>query len=276
VDSEPRSHESGRRLKISSTLQNLLSTLSPDLRVARHKAIKAVEAREAARALPSVSSAGRGPRRTLSGKALALSLAVGALILTTAACGGAQQAYEGAAAAEEQAAADGPDPREAEKVAEVGGAKARAGAAEARARSVARASDAKTGKWGAVAGSEAKTQKEGDDHPRKVTLKVLGARGTSFSGVCFVAGREEAVEGRVPKRYVYELGDGKLECEVRNESGGIQRVKLTREGVHSLQQSDTSGSTVRVTFSGGDTSTSISSISQIVEPSRGSSSNDSR
>jgi hypothetical protein len=208
---------------------------------------------------------------------LALPLAVGALILATAACGGTQHAYGGAAvAAEEHTAVDDPDPREPEKVAEVGGAKARAGAAEARAASVTRAGDAKKGKWGAVAASEAKMQKEGEDHPRKVTLKVLGARGTSFSGVCSVAGREETVEGRVPKRYVYELGDGKLECEVRNESGGVQRVKLTREGVYSLLQSDTSGSTVRVTFSGGDTSTSISSISQIVEPSRGSSSNDSR
>jgi hypothetical protein len=271
----PRYQESGRRLKISSTLQNFLSTLSPDPRVAIRRAI---EARESARALPSVSSAGRRrPCRTLCGKALALPLAVGALILATAACGGTQHAYGGAAvAAEEHTAVDDPDPREPEKVAEVGGAKARAGAAEARAASVTRAGDAKKGKWGAVAASEAKMQKEGEDHPRKVTLKVLGARGTSFSGVCSVAGREETVEGRVPKRYVYELGDGKLECEVRNESGGVQRVKLTREGVYSLLQSDTSGSTVRVTFSGGDTSTSISSISQIGEPSRGSSSNDSR
>jgi hypothetical protein len=198
VDSDPPSQESGRRLKISSTPQNILSTLSPDPRVARRRAV------------------------------------------------------------------------------EVGAAKARAATAEARAGSVTWAGDVRTGEWGAVEGGEAKTQNEGDDHPRKVTLKVLGARGTSLSGVCSVAGREKAVEGRVPKRYVYELGDGKLECEARNEFGRVRRVKLIGEGLHSPQQSDTSGGTVRVTFSGGDTSTSISSISQIVESSRGSSPNDPR
>jgi hypothetical protein len=226
---------------------------------------------------PWVSSARRCSRRTLCGKSLVLPLTVGTLILATAACSGTHHTYGGAAAAaEEQAAADDPDPREPEEVAEVGAAKARAGSAEARAGSVTWAGDARTGEWGAVEGGEAKTQKEGDDHPRKVILKVLGASGTSFAGVCSVAGREEVVEGRVPKRYVYELGDGKLECELRNESGEVLRVKLTGESIHSLQQSDTSGGTVRVAFSGVDASTSISSIIQVVEFSRGYSSNDSR
>jgi hypothetical protein len=54
-------------LKISSTLQNFLSTLSPDPRVAIRRAI---EARESARALPSVSSAGRPSRIRFCGKAL--------------------------------------------------------------------------------------------------------------------------------------------------------------------------------------------------------------
>ena len=50
--------------------------------------------------------------------------------------------------------------------------------------------------------------------PGRSTTCANALRGTSFSGVCSVAGREEAVEGRVPKRYVYELDDSKLECEV--------------------------------------------------------------
>jgi hypothetical protein len=106
-----------------------------------------------------------------------------------------------------------------------------------------------------------------------VTLKVLGDPGTSFSGVCSIAGREEAVEGRVPKRYAYELGEGMLECEVRNESGGALRVTLTGEGLHSVQQSDTSGGTIRIGFSGGDTSSSTSAVSRVVESAQRSSSN---
>ena len=47
----------------------------------------------------------------------------------------------------------------------------------------------------------------GDDSlPGRVTLKVGGEPGTEFSGTCVVGGKEEDFTGRVPGRFVYELG----------------------------------------------------------------------
>jgi hypothetical protein len=197
------------------------------------------------------------------GKAFTLLLAVSTLILGAAACGGTQQPLGDSAAAEQRTVVSTHDP---ETVAEVGGAMARAGDAEARAGdgAVARAGDARASTRDAVASSEGKTEKddESKDLNRKVTLKLAGDQGTPFSGVCSVGGREEVLEGRVPEHHVYEPGDAKLECEIRKEGAGALEVFVTGEGVHSVQRTNSQGSTVRFVLSGGRFSSSTSSISQ--------------
>jgi hypothetical protein len=115
-----------------------------------------------------------------------------------------------------------------------------------------------------VVSGEGKSEKgdESEDRARRVTLKVTGDQGTSFSGVCSVGEREEAIEGRVPERYAYEPGDARLECEIRKKDAGALEVVVTGEGIHSVQRSNAQGGTVRFALSGGGVSSSTSSVSQ--------------
>jgi hypothetical protein len=143
---------------------------------------------------------------------------------------------------------------------------ARAGDAEARAGdgAVARAGDARASTRDAVVsgGGETGKEDESEDRTPKVTLKVAGDQGTSFSGVCSVGGHEEVLEGRVPERYAYELDGAKLECEIRKEGAGALEIVVTGEGVHSVQRTNAQGSTLRFVLSGGSISSSTSSVSQ--------------
>jgi hypothetical protein len=212
------------------------------------------------------SGSSRRPRRTATSirKVLVLSIAVS--VLASAACGGTQQPPGDSASAEQRTAARNPESQEPEKVVEVGGAVALAGDAEARAGNgaVARAGDARASTRDTVASGDGKSDKgdESEDRTRRVTLKVAGDPGASFSGVCSVGGREEAIEGRVPKRYAYEPGDAKLECEIRKEGAGALEVVLTGEGIHSVQRSNAQGGTARFSLSEGGVSSSTSSVSQ--------------
>jgi hypothetical protein len=199
-------------------------------------------------------------RRTAIGKALGLLMAVAALVLAAAACGGAQQPLGDSAAAEEPAVARTPEPHERERVAELDGAVARAGDVMARADggAVARAGDVVASTRDAVASRE---DDAGEGGPRKVKLKVAGDPGTAFSGLCSAGGRKDAIEGRAPARYSYELGDGKLVCDIRKEGGGVLETVVTGEGVHSLQRSVARGSTIRFAISEDDVTSSTLSVS---------------
>ena len=154
-------------------------------------------------------------------------------------------------------------------VARTGDAVARAGNAQARAGGAAReAGGAAPGKNTAVEDRfrEDRPQEERprEGHPQKLTLEVGGDPGTGFSGVCSVEGEEKTIEGRVPQRYVFELGDAGLECEIRKkEDGGALQVVVAGEGVRSVQHTGATEGTIRFTFSegGGISQSTYSSIS---------------
>ena len=208
------------------------------------------------------------PRRTATTirKALVLSIAVSASVLASVACGESQQPAGDSATTEQRMAVRNPGHHEPENVAVVAGAMARAGDAEARAGdgAVARAGEARASTRDAVVsgGGETGKEDESEDRTPKVTLKVAGDQGTSFSGVCSVGGHEEVLEGRVPERYAYELDGAKLECEIRKEGAGALEIVVTGEGVHSVQRTNAQGSTLRFVLSGGSISSSTSSVSQ--------------
>ncbi len=216
------------------------------------------------------------PRRaaTAIGKALVLSIAVSASVLASVACGGSQQQAGDSATTEQRTAVRNSGPHEPENVAVVAGAMARAGDA-----AVARAGEARASTRDAVVNGVGETGKEDDseDRIRKVTLKVAGDQGTSFSGVCSVGGHEEVLEGQVPERYAYELDGAKLECEIRKEGVGALDLVVTGEGVHSMQRTNAQESTIRIVLSGGSISSSTSSVSrnQTIESSHRSVSDDS-
>src|SRR5215204_3350590 len=60
-----------------------------------------------------------------------------------------------------------------------------------------------------------------------VTLNIEGSPGTKFSGTCIIGGKEEKkVNGRVPKRFIYELDGQRLECAVRKQSSNSGEMKV--------------------------------------------------
>ena len=163
------------------------------------------------------------------------------------------------------------------RVGDAGGAVARTGDAVARAGNAqARAGGAPREKHGSAASGkntagedrfrEDRPQEEHpwEGHPQKLTLEVSGDPGTGFSGVCSVEEEEKTIGGRVPQRYVFELGDAGLECEISKKSdGGALQVVVAGEGVRSVQHTGATEGTIRFTFSegGGISQSTYSSIS---------------
>jgi hypothetical protein len=100
----------------------------------------------------------------------------------------------------------------------------------------------------------------------EVTLKIEGSPGTEFSGTCIVGGKEEKkVNGRVPKRFIYELDGQRLECEIRKQSSnsGEMKVEFSARGeTNSVQQTSTQGGSLTLRYeSNGSTSLVTSSTS---------------
>ena len=100
----------------------------------------------------------------------------------------------------------------------------------------------------------------------EVTLKIEGSPGTEFSGTCIVGGKEEKkVNGRVPKRFIYELDGQRLECEIRKQSSnsGEMKVEFSAGGhTNSVQQTSTQGGSLTLRYeSNGSTSLVTSSTS---------------
>ncbi len=235
----------------------------------------------AARAPRLGYSAGtRGARRGLVARSAKVSLLLvlaSILLLAATACSGTgRQASGGSAATQAKAkpettahqharsaevTAEGDGARgTVARVGDAGGAVARTGGAVARVGNArARAGDAAREKHGgAVPGKNAagedrfREERPRESHPQKLTLEVGGDPGTGFSGVCSVEGEEKTIGGRVPQRYVFELGDARLECEIRKKSdGGALQVVVAGEGVRSVQHTGATEGTIRFTFSGG-------------------------
>ncbi len=97
----------------------------------------------------------------------------------------------------------------------------------------------------------------------EAVLRIEGDPQTKFSGSCAVGAQEgETIAGRVPQSFDYELDGQRLECEIRNESGGEMEVVLEAGNDRSVQRTNVQGATIRLTYSEeGISSRTISSSS---------------
>ncbi len=126
------------------------------------------------------------------------------------------------------------------------GAVARAGGAKARAKS----------------GEDAVGANGEGGSAQEVTIEVGGDDGTRFSGVCSVGKQEKIIGGRVPVRYVFHPGGGKLECEIRKEgSAALEIILAAGSNVRSVQRTEAQKSTINVAYSSGGLSSSVFSSS---------------
>lgn len=87
-----------------------------------------------------------------------------------------------------------------------------------------------------------------------VTLRVEGDWKTVFSGICSSGNEDTVIRGVVPKRFTYDLPKGrKLECRIQKQDSGkgsLRVVLLSRNTTRSVQQTNTKGGTINVSYSG--------------------------
>ncbi len=244
-------------------------------------------------------SAGQGRSRARSGRKLSRRrapifavVAVALSVLATAACGstggasaadanagqesGGQRSTLAAEATDSAGSeGDGRDKaaaRAGEAVVREDGAGVRAGEAKAGTGDVgARAGKAKAGPGGAeIAGSSGggtQGNTEEKSGPQKITLEITGDRGTKFSGVCSVGGKERTFDGRAPERYAFEPQGKRLECELRNGGGGPLGIVFT-DGASVLSEQRTAGGDSTVSFVYANGSVSSSTISSSISESQ--------
>jgi hypothetical protein len=101
----------------------------------------------------------------------------------------------------------------------------------------------------------------------EVTLKIEGSPATEFSGTCIIGGKEEKkVNGRVPKRFIYELDGQRLECEISKQSSNSGQIKVefsTGGHTNSVQQTSTQGGSVTLLYDGHGSTALISSSTSV-------------
>ncbi len=97
---------------------------------------------------------------------------------------------------------------------------------------------------------EARGGGEGETGPRKATIKIGGDPRAKFSGKCLVGEEEKAIDVRGPELYAYELGDEKLQCEIRKDGEGALTVVLTSgDSVRSVQRAGGERSVTIIAYS---------------------------
>ncbi len=88
----------------------------------------------------------------------------------------------------------------------------------------------------------------------EAVLRLEGDGGTRFSGICEVGGEESVLSGEVPKRFTFaDLGGSELACRIQkqDERNGVLRViVLSGDTTRSVQQTNSPGGTIEVSFSG--------------------------
>lgn len=95
--------------------------------------------------------------------------------------------------------------------------------------------------------------------PDGVRLQLAGQPGVEFSGSCSVDGEERELEGRTPQTYDYEPEE-RLECRL-SSGGGALRVTFSGGDTSSTQQVGPGSSSLELTYTADGLSASTSSRS---------------
>jgi hypothetical protein len=105
----------------------------------------------------------------------------------------------------------------------------------------------------------------GDSRPPEVTLgndsggesdvmiRLEGDPGTTFSGLCSVGEAQKVLSGQVPKRFEFDLKGQQLSCRIEkrdNEKGDLKVVLAAGETTRSVQQTNTPGGVIKVSYEG--------------------------
>jgi hypothetical protein len=100
----------------------------------------------------------------------------------------------------------------------------------------------------------------------EVTLKIEGSPGTEFSGTCIIGGKEKKINGRVPKRFIFEPGGQRLECDIMKQSSNSGQMKVAFSAgndTNSVQQTSTKGGTLTLRYDGHGSTALVSSSTSV-------------
>jgi hypothetical protein len=109
---------------------------------------------------------------------------------------------------------------------------------------------------------EAKGERRGQEH---VTLRLSGEQGVPFSGVCSLGEDRREIAGQTPRSFEFDPKGRDLSCEISKQGtrGGELEIVLNSEDIRSVQQLGGAEGTVRLTYGGDGSFSSISSTSQM-------------
>ena len=88
----------------------------------------------------------------------------------------------------------------------------------------------------------------------QVVLRLEGGPKTTFSGLCSVGGRQNVLGGRVPKRFTFDPGRQELSCRIEKRDDGrgtLRIVLIAGDTTRSVQQTNSPGGTINVTYRDG-------------------------
>ena len=92
---------------------------------------------------------------------------------------------------------------------------------------------------------------KGTDSPG-IVLRLEGDPKTTFSGICTVGGKENVLSGRVPKRYAFK--GQKISCRIQKQDSGRGSLKViltANDTTRSVQQTNTRGDVIHISYAGG-------------------------
>ena len=87
----------------------------------------------------------------------------------------------------------------------------------------------------------------------EVVLRLEGGPRTTFSGLCSVGDEQSVLGGEVPKRFTFNPRGRELSCRIQKRDdgrGALKIVLIAGNTTRSVQQTNSQGSTINVTYRG--------------------------
>ena len=88
----------------------------------------------------------------------------------------------------------------------------------------------------------------------EVVLRLEGGPKTTFSGLCSIGDAQNVLDGRVPKRFTFNPRGRELSCRIQKRDdgrGALKIILIAGDTTRSVQQTNSPGSTINVTYRDG-------------------------
>jgi hypothetical protein len=114
----------------------------------------------------------------------------------------------------------------------------------------------------------------GRDGKGDVTLRIRGDKGARFSGACSLGEERREISGQAPRSFGFDLKGRELSCEIGKQGSQSDELEvvLSGENIHSVQRLGGGQGTLKMTYDGDGSFSSMSSSSRTTVSNNGGSS----